>query len=451
MPFVFDNPNHHGSGFYFDDPSETSSGSGGGGDNGGGGGSGVNMTTQSLLVKQGWIKAGNAYVGNRPEGATSGGDAALGFSAQNGLVDGQPVTISTDGTNPFGAVGPNFVMLVDAYKLSTGKMTIGDIEIGSGVTFTDSDTTEIFDVVTDPDIGKGWKVGTTTPISENINGTATTRLRVSHPPSVRQFESCMSIWPEANQQNAIPIIANNQNSVVTWQMKPIWNLANAGTFNDNGANYFIRRAIGTGLYNSVEPPYFLSTPTFATNMLAQSQGFSGTVSSEDPNKSYRLPYSEVYTIEALYDQGSQTTNPDGFVSIFETREGAVLTRSTINNKVMVNLSEPNKDSVDGPTSITHFTYPGYQRGWPIPDDMNYIDSDLYKAIGDGAACRVVLTNHSDYFQSTKRAFQVVDSGDWSNNQITINSFRTGIFEGDTTGLYLNFIGIDDTQIGSIAL
>lgn len=40
MPFVFDNPNHHGSGFYFDDPSETFSGSGGGGDNGGGGGGG---------------------------------------------------------------------------------------------------------------------------------------------------------------------------------------------------------------------------------------------------------------------------------------------------------------------------------------------------------------------------------------------------------------------------
>lgn len=66
MPFVFDNPNHHGSGFYFDDPSETSSGSGGGGDNGGG--SGVNMTAQSLLVKQNWTKVGNAYVGDNPAG-----------------------------------------------------------------------------------------------------------------------------------------------------------------------------------------------------------------------------------------------------------------------------------------------------------------------------------------------------------------------------------------------
>ncbi len=64
MPFVFDNPNHHGSGFYFDDPSETSSGSGGG--TGFSGDLGVNMTTQSLLVKQNWTKAGNAYVGDQP-------------------------------------------------------------------------------------------------------------------------------------------------------------------------------------------------------------------------------------------------------------------------------------------------------------------------------------------------------------------------------------------------
>jgi hypothetical protein len=66
MPFVFDNPNHHGSGFYFDDPSETSSGSGGG--DGFSGDLGVNMTAQSLLVKQNWTKAGNAYEGDNPEG-----------------------------------------------------------------------------------------------------------------------------------------------------------------------------------------------------------------------------------------------------------------------------------------------------------------------------------------------------------------------------------------------
>lgn len=438
MPLVLDNPNS-GSGYYFDDPSNTAVPVVVGP---------VNMTAQTVAVGDNWVKVGNSYIGSSPNGAVTGGTSALSWATPSGLADGNSLTIATDGTNPFGDTGPNFVMLVDAYKLSTGKMTVGDIEIGSGVTFTDPDTTEIFDVVTDPNIGKGWKVGTT---DTGINGTGTTRLRVTHPASVRQFESCMSIWPEANQQNAIPVIADNQNNIVTWQMKPIWNLANAGTFNDNGTNYFTRRTIGTGLYNSVEPPYFLTTPSFSTNMLAQSQGFPSPVNGRDPSKSYNLPYSEVYTIESLYDQGTQTTTPDGFVSTFETREGAVLTNATITDKVMVNLSEPNKDSVDGPTSITHFTYPGFMRGYSIPEGYNFIDGDLYKAIGDGAACRVVLSNNADYFQSTKRAIQVVDSADWTNNQITVNSLRTGIFQGDLTGLYLNLIGADNTQIGSVAV
>jgi len=99
MPLVFDNPNHYGSGFYFDDPSETSSGSGGGG------GSGVNMTAQSLLVKQGWIKAGDSYVGDDPDGSSShsGGTPALSWSAPAGLSNGNTLTINTDGTYSFGA------------------------------------------------------------------------------------------------------------------------------------------------------------------------------------------------------------------------------------------------------------------------------------------------------------------------------------------------------------
>ena len=60
------------------------------------------MTIQSLLVKQNWTKAGNAYVGDKPEGATSGGDATLSWSAPSGLADGNTVTITTDGTYDFG-------------------------------------------------------------------------------------------------------------------------------------------------------------------------------------------------------------------------------------------------------------------------------------------------------------------------------------------------------------
>lgn len=139
MPFVFDNPNHHGSGFYFDDPSETSSGSGGGG--GFSGDLGVNMTAQSLLVKQNWIKAGNAYVGDRPEGATSGGDAALGWSALNGLADGNTITITTDGTYSFGTKSnakPHFYWTADGGQAANTTLGTADWDSSS---FTASTST----------------------------------------------------------------------------------------------------------------------------------------------------------------------------------------------------------------------------------------------------------------------------------------------------------------------
>lgn len=55
------------------------------------------MTIQSLLVKQNWAKAGNAYIGSSPNGLASFGTAALG-----GTLDGNNLTLTTDGTYSFG-------------------------------------------------------------------------------------------------------------------------------------------------------------------------------------------------------------------------------------------------------------------------------------------------------------------------------------------------------------
>lgn len=62
----------------------------------------VDMTTQSIAVADNWVKVGNDYIGNQPSGATSGGTAALGWSAPSGLSDGNTLTITTDGTFSFG-------------------------------------------------------------------------------------------------------------------------------------------------------------------------------------------------------------------------------------------------------------------------------------------------------------------------------------------------------------
>lgn len=63
----------------------------------------VNMTTQAIAVGDNWTRNGSGeYVGDQPNGATSGGTAALGWSAPSGLADGSTLTITTDGTYNFG-------------------------------------------------------------------------------------------------------------------------------------------------------------------------------------------------------------------------------------------------------------------------------------------------------------------------------------------------------------
>jgi len=63
----------------------------------------VNMTAQTIAVGDNWTKVGNDYIGDSPNGSTSGGTAALAWSAPSGLADGNTLTITTDGTYSFGA------------------------------------------------------------------------------------------------------------------------------------------------------------------------------------------------------------------------------------------------------------------------------------------------------------------------------------------------------------
>lgn len=74
----------------------------------------VDMTTQAVLVKQGWPRDGSGqYVGSTPNSSdTGGGTPALAWAAPSGLSQGSSVSLTTDGTNPFGD-GPVNVLYED--------------------------------------------------------------------------------------------------------------------------------------------------------------------------------------------------------------------------------------------------------------------------------------------------------------------------------------------------
>lgn len=83
----------------------------------------VDMTTQSIAVADNWVKVGSDFVGDKPNGAISGGNAALGWSAPSGIVQGSSVSLTTDGTNPFGT-GPTNVRYENFESFTAGtRMT----------------------------------------------------------------------------------------------------------------------------------------------------------------------------------------------------------------------------------------------------------------------------------------------------------------------------------------
>ena len=110
----------------------------------------VNMTTQSIAVGDNWVKVGNDYVGDQPNGATSGGTAALAWSAPSGLADGEAITITTDGTFNFGTktqAAPIFYDLGDdVYE--NGVLNSSHASLLDGDSIPDDPANTIYDQLT---------------------------------------------------------------------------------------------------------------------------------------------------------------------------------------------------------------------------------------------------------------------------------------------------------------
>lgn len=385
----------------------------------------VNMTSQSIPVKQDWTRnASGEYVGDVPSGTpTSGGDDALGFSAPNGLVDGNALTITTDGTYSFGATGPEIVVLMDAADYAVGRADGTEIRQGSAaLTLTGGD----FNVESDANLpaGKGWQVGA---------GHLGSIIRCDHTQSTRIFESSTYYYSSQNIENSRALDGGG------YQMKPIWNFShNPQDSGTTAIDFFTTRPCVNALVGSDRRPHsYLSSNSVGTTY------FTNT-NVDDPADANNYPYSVPYTAESLWDQGSAdgVTN-DASLDYFCTASNGLALSKSVTNGLLLTAS--GKDT----NIVKHFTYPGYFLGLAVADDCHLLDTELYRAVGAGAACRVAITNHADYFQASKRT--VLWTSSWANGAVEVE-LRSGWFDlSDTSGLYINLINAANVQIGSIAL
>lgn len=383
----------------------------------------------SIDLSQFLTNADGSKNSNYPNGdKIKGGNAQLNWSGDQ--VVGSNITLATDGTYSFGSTAPNFIMLLDAYSAQGSKLEVSDIAIGAGVTIGYQNEGEAwkFDLTNDARLGRGIKMGSTESVQ---NGTDVPRLEVSHSLEPKFFEARSTYWPAANQANAVPLLdANN-----SWQIKPIWNMSNFD-YNSTDTDIFINS--GYAFYNP--NTVFKDEITVASNSV-QTQYLTKDSSIFDPSDTtYQRPYDEVYFIETAWDQGvADGVTADGSVHVFQTTDTRVLNNLQEGNFI---LSEPN-----GPVKkIDSFTYPGFIRGFSIPNNMNFIEGEVYKANGEGANCRVVMTDNADYFLSKKRAY--LEPVLWEDSTIQFK-WRTGVFQGDLTDAYFNIIGVDNTQIASL--
>lgn len=367
---------------------------------------------------------------------SSGGNDSLGWS-----VVGDTLTIDTNGEYSFGDTAPNFIMLLDVNESPDGDLDLATIRKGAGVTITQGGVTP-FTVASNSKMGKGVKIGCIEDFATSNEGTTYPQMEVLHSSHKRFFEARSSNWPTANSDNAAGILALT-NGTNRWGIKPIWNFAVHGEYAGQDTDLYMV-GLGTGFYNPDNR--FLGQINASSN--SQSIGGSNLAFTPlvnpliDVGLPFQRPFDDVAFLEGAWDQGSADgVTLDAEITAFQGRANGGVNKITNSN---VLCSDP-----DGVVRVVSaFNYPGFVRGYSIPENANFFENDIYKANGDGAFCRVAITNHADYFQATKRA--ILEPLNWVNNQLQLK-YRTGIFQGDLTGCYYNIIGVDNQQIESIAI
>lgn len=354
------------------------------------------------------------------------GGPALGGSVNNGVV-----TVQTDGSFDFGSVGPIPIILA-SLENAGGHLTASDIRTGPGVTL-DPSHAELFEVVEDAQMpfGKGWKMGGT---DAGQNPTLSRRLWVDHPPYSRIFESRITYWPQAQQENAL----SRLDASAVWGMKPIWNMADRH-FGQEKTNFFWGANYGwfaTG-------QYFTEQSAVSTNLIGKTTYFN-EANNQDSSDAINRPFPEPYIVSTLWDQGSLTPGVgDSLVRTLSTRAGFGQMHEVSRNDLQL-------FGVGGEADrFNSFSYPGYIRGFNVQENMHLLEGELYKTGGPGAACAVVISDHADFKQAARRTFQWITN--WANEEIRAD-LRTGFFDLSVRdGLHLCVINANFEQIGSVPL
>ena len=345
----------------------------------------VDMTTQSIAVGDDWVKVGNDYVGNQPSGAISGGNAALGWSAPDGVAQGSSVSLLTDGTNPFGT-GPTNVKY-DNYENGTAG---ADVSLAN----SEYDTVSAFYPAkfrADSRSGNLAITGRTddgaTSSINTIDLTSTREVFLSYATKIPTG----SFFP-GNSTDNIPSDFYSTDS--SWKIAWLQDDADIGKVNDicvpshNGNGSWL--VGGNGLDNKLTGLNGPSPTWFGFNNWTRICGFlkAGATPQTDLGKVY---FQALTSGVAMYEQEADVVVFSG------------------------GRAEP-------PYHWTQLNITGYSRSDSgVPDKViQMLYDDLYVAWGANAAARVELGDNATYTSCTDLHIQHVTPANWATGQLDFN-------------------------------
>lgn len=321
------------------------------------------------------------------------------------LEDGGTVTIRTDGTHDFGDLGPTLLF----------RQTFEDVEDGGDVpTDTEGvgDVTQATGIVEDaPDLpyGKGQVVDP-----------GTGRYRVSYPERADEFYEHYYIqWPDAHQDAAEDTLRNLEGA--GWQVKGIWHFLGGGGYGSPDANDLFSGSplldVDDGEPNAWTDGYKITSNSIPTSTTDRS---SSGLNGSEPLRWRSEPISKQFWVKCGPENG-EAVGSDGMLRNTSVEDGEV---AYADYKDAGEFTDKRSDQ----TGFDRFTCPGYTRGFDYEEGWHPYFSDIYHAVGPGAAARVEVTDSDTYRESNRITVFTVDS--WSPTDVQAEVVE-GIFHDDT--------------------
>lgn len=344
----------------------------------------VDMTTQAVLVKQGWPRDGSGqYVGSNPNTSdTSGGTAALAWSAPSGIAQGSSVSLTTDGTNPFGT-GPTNVVYESYANGSLGSdvdlanTIFDDTVMGHSVRATrvaDSRSGNFAASLFKETATNSWNA-----TSLEYNFAATTEVFISHAAKIPSGAN----FPGNDGGNSGTDADYSFDS--SWKVG--W-LTDGGTVNAN--DVCLPTHTGSGIWqvagNDLNPAFYNSgtNPTW-------------------------WKWGQWHRFSTFFKAGA-TPNVDTGNFYFQVANGQeALTEISTTPVVFGNGTAPYQWS--------EFRVSGYARPRSDQGGVVILSDDVYISTGTNAAARVELGDNAVYSNCTDLHVQYATPANWATGQI----------------------------------